>query len=108
MEVGDHQEDRSAKCQALTWKATLVIMQARLGVVPPPVSPTQEVEAGGCEFEASLGLHSKLQGNMDKKTEDSSQKSNHQLKKLMRIKGRKTLKSVEARKGRSQEECPRN
>lgn len=56
MEVGDHQEDRSAKCQALTWRATLVtIMQARLGVVPPPVSPTQEVEAGAASLKPALG-----------------------------------------------------
>lgn len=50
MKVGDHQEDGSAKCQALPRRATLVmIMQARVGVVPPPASPTQEVEAEGAE-----------------------------------------------------------
>lgn len=91
MKVGDHQEDGSAKCQALTWRATLVIiMQARVGVVPPPVSPTQEVEAEGASLKPALGyIVSKLQGNTDKnrqtkKTEDPSQKSIHQLKKLMR------------------------
>lgn len=79
MKVGDHQEDGSAKCQALPWRATLVmIMQARVGVVPPPVSPTQEVEAEGVSLKPALGyIVSKLQGNMNKNNKQTKKRKTH-------------------------------
>lgn len=66
------------------------------GVVPPPVSPTQEVEAEGVSLKPVLGyIVSKLQGNMNKNNKQTKNgrpisKINPSIKKINgRIKGRK-------------------